>query len=586
MLRRMPALARPGVSDAAQAALDQAVLLAAAPARARQSVPDRVLASFTGKGAEAAALADPWAASPVAAASALVAEDPRLRAIQSITGAPAAVAAMAGGSASLPVALPKPGPLIRAEAVRTSLGAAEAALRDAGLRHAAIALDQARAAAGGLVQALAEGATNPLRRLQVAPAALAEAADAGLARLQARAADGLFTALAEARQSLTALDSPPLAVLAPLAALVPEPIRSLRAPPTFPSFAASRLVPPPLALPARIVPSLAAAWPALPPVNLPMGWGGRPALPEPPAAAAPPDPPDGPGLPPYDAAAAGALAGMAAAARLMRLNGLGNPLDWDALARLIAGFDAWAGTMPPLDAGDYASLMQWSGLARQLALLRGQLGFTPWDPVQQPALAEALHDRARWLSERSPWPEREAAAANLQRWLPLVDCAEAYDMPTQGAGALRALGETLRQIAAMPLPAVRDLGQLARMMAALDAMAGLQESFGFDPTSPDAAERLAALARALEGLALPTGLAATGALDRSCLDRLRQLDQSQAETLGLEELGSHGIPLLSAGLPALAALDATRRLGALQSAVAAGPAALPVPPALKGIFQA
>jgi hypothetical protein len=572
LLRRMPALARPGVA-----------------------VPDRVLAGFVGSRAEAAALADPWAASP-AAAPAPLAGNPRARAILASTGVPAAVAVAAAGSAAPPAAPPKPGVLVRAEAARASLGAAESALReagaDAGWQRAATALDQARAAAGRLVQALAAEAATPLRRLPAAaPPALAAAADAALARLQARAGDAaappaLFAALAAVRAGLAGLDPPPLAVLAPLAALAPEPalLRVLPAAPAAPGLAAPRLIPLPLALLGHPLPALAPAWPGLPPASLPVGWGGRPAPPEPVADAVPPDPPDGPGVPPYGAAAAGALAGMAAAARLMRRNGCGDPLDLDALARMIAAFDSWADTMPPLDDGDYARLMQWSGLARQLALLRGQLGVVPWDPAQQPALAEALRDRARWLADRPPWPEREAAGSNLLRWLPLVDCAEAYGMPTRGGGALRALGGMLRQIAAMPLPVVRDPGRMARMMAALDAMAGLRESFGVDPTSPEAAERLTAIARALEGLPPPPEVEAAGALDRSCLDRLRRLDRIQAEALGLEAFGSQGIPLLSAGLPVLATLDAARRLGRAPSGGDAGPATppAPAPPRLRG----
>ncbi|MFC7538672.1 hypothetical protein ACFQU2_03380 [Siccirubricoccus deserti] len=427
-MRRIPALARPGIPDAVQAALDRAVLLAVAPASARQAVPDRVLAGFIGGRAEAAALADPWAALPTALPAPL-ASDPRLRAVEAATGVPAVVAVRAVGSAAPPTAPPRSSPLVQAEAVRASLDAAEVALREAGWQHAATALDQARAAAGGLVQALTAKAPNPLRRLPAAASpALAAAADAALAQLQVRAGnapDGLPAALAEARASLAALDSPPPAVLGPLAALAPDSIRALPTAPAAPSLVLPRLIPPPLVLSARPMPSLPAAWPALPPASLPTGWGGRPASVEPAAEAAPPDPPDGPGQPSYGAVTAGALAGMAAAARLMCRNGLGSPLDWDALARLIAGFDACAGTMPPLDAGDYGRLMQWSSLARQLALLRGQFGLTPWDPAQQPALAKALRDRACWLAERPPWPERDgrrqpaalAAAGGMRRSL-------------------------------------------------------------------------------------------------------------------------------------------------------------------------
>lgn len=542
---RLPVLLRPGLSARAEAALAQAVLLASVPATARQAVPDAVLAGF-GPPRPPPALRNPWAA--VAALPAPPARlDPRGRAIATVTGlTPPAP------PPSPPPAQPAPPNEAqrRIQAAKDRLGEAAAALLADGRVEAADALDQARVAAARLVM--------PIRRstAEAPVAASFTSADAVLARLQASAGTaGLHDGLVALRQALTHLADDPMTepVAAPIAALTAR----RAALPTPRLVAKPQAAPPP-----RRIPAL----PAIPvPVEPPVAtradpWGVRAPLPARPLAELPSEEPRF--AAPYDTLTAGALSGIAAASRLMRRNGLGGLGDPGALDRLAAAIEHDNGTaddLPAWDAEDHQRLMQWCGLARQASLLRTRFGLLPWDPDQQVALAEALHQRARWLAERPPWPGRAAAADGLEQWLPLVDCAEALDLPLRGDHALRHLGRTLRHTASRSLPRPRDMAGLARTLATQDAMATLRETTGLDPASEAGAARLMAMARGLESLPDLPPADIEGVVDTTNLARLRRLDQSQAGDLDLQDLTASEIPLLSRGLPVLAALDAKRR---------------------------
>jgi hypothetical protein len=259
------------------------------------------------------------------------------------------------------------------------------------------------------------------------------------------------------------------------------------------------------------------------------------------------------------------LAGMAAALRLMRRQGLGDPASPGAMDRLAALVTEPPAADPPPDPADLERLVGWAGLARQAALLRERFGVWPWQAGAAATLAEGLQARAAWLAARPAWPGRPAAADALASWLPLVDCAEALGLPTRGDGACKALGATLRRLAATPLPALPDPLGLAQRMAALDAMACLRETLGLDPMAPEAGPALARLERGLAGLPPVPQANSQGALERGSLGRLRGLDAAQAGALGLEQLGTAEIPLLSRGLPVLAAREATARIRAAGS---------------------
>jgi len=290
-------------------------------------------------------------------------------------------------------------------------------------------------------------------------------------------------------------------------------------------------------------------------------WGGRrpPAsLPSSAGAMEPAAPP----APPYSPVGAGALAGMAAAGSLMRRS-VGRPDDPRALDRLAATIEAVNdladdSAIPNPEAGE--ALARWAGLVRQVRFVRLRLGIDPFDGDQLRVLREALDSRARWLAERRLWPEREAAASNLLRWSPLVDCGEAWERPLRGRGALRELGQAIRRSAATELPELRQPARVAQIFAALDAAAALHEALGDDPGGAAAASRLQAGARALERLAAPPTVDTAGALDGSCLDRVRTIDRAQAGELGLDSIGERSIPLVASGFPVLAALDAASRI--------------------------
>ncbi|MBK1662681.1 hypothetical protein, partial [Paracraurococcus ruber] len=250
------------------------------------------------------------------------------------------------------------------------------------------------------------------------------------------------------------------------------------------------------------------------------------------------------------------------------IGGAWDPGSWARLAEWIRRCDEPVPLPPP---EDQATLMAWGGLARQAVSLRDRLGLCPWDPEAQPALAEALDRRARWLGDRPAWPGREAAAAGLARWLPVVDCAEALDLPWRGAGALRRLGEAVRQAAAAALPALADPVATCRHLAVLDALGSLHDLLGEDALGPGLAGRLQGIAAAMARLPCPAADTA-GALDRSVLDRLRGLDRAGASALGLGTLGrgtlgEAEIPLLSAGLPALMLAQAAHRLPPLPTSL-------------------
>lgn len=578
LLGRLPVLVRPGLDPAAEAALGRAVLLASVPGSVRDAVPDAALARFLGRRRSTAAPGDPWSAMPAGPDTALPERpDPRQRAIL------AAAPAMAAPAAAPPLAATADAPpaaidarLLRARSAKAALGAAESLLRaraEAGSlawRGPADALDQARAAAGRLVRALEEAHAD--RRVMASAAPELAAADAHLARWQDAA--GAPDRVDEAAEALAAAR----AALAGLAGAAPEPLTQAIAAPILRQGAArSRRAVPPRAPPEprlapspRRVPSLppappqetAAIGPRGRPATPAQGWGSR--------APAPADPPAMPGAvdegepQPFDPATAGMLAGIAAAARLMRGQGLGSagdPRAIDRLATTIAAFEAEAARAPAIAEEDLDRLVRWGGLARQAGTLRERLGVVPWESDGASALADGLRRRARWLAERPAWLERQDAAAALMQWLPLVDCAEALGLSTQGEGALRTLGRAVRHLAAAPLPGPSDPVRTARHLAALDAMASLREALGIDPTDPRAEEAMARMARGLSTLPPVPEADTAGALDRSALDRLRRLDRTQAGELGLDGLGRSEIPLLSRGLPVLATLDAAARLG-------------------------
>ncbi len=542
---RLPVLMRPGLSARAEAALAQAVLLASVPATVRHAVPDTVLAGF-GPPRQPSALQNPWAAGAALPAPPAT-RDPRGRAVATVIGlTPPAP------PPSPPSAQPAPPNEAqrRLQAAKDRLGEAAAALLADGQLEAADALDQARVAAARLVM--------PMRRSTAEAPAVGSftSADAVLARLQAGAGTaGLHDGLATLRQALTHLADDPMAepVAAPIAALATR----RAALPTPRLVAKPRATPPP-----RRIPAL----PAIPvPVESPATtrtdpWGVRAPLPARPLAEPPSEEPRF--AAPYDTLTAGALSGIAAACGLMRRNGLGGLGDPGALDRLAAAIEhdnATTDDLPPWDAEDHQRLMQWCGLARQASLLRTRFGLVPWDRDQQPALAAALRQRGHWLAERLPWPGRAAAADGLEQWLPLVDCAEALDLPLRGDHALRNLGRALRHTASRNLPRPRDMVGLARTLATEDAMAILRETTGLDPASEAGAARLMAMARGLESLPDLPPADIEGAVDTTTFARLRRIDHSQAGDLDLQDLTTSEIPLLSRGLPVLAALDARRR---------------------------
>jgi len=250
---------------------------------------------------------------------------------------------------------------------------------------------------------------------------------------------------------------------------------------------------------------------------------------------------------------------MAAAGRLMRRCHLGGPDAPGALDRLaatIAAFNEWAADATLIDPEAGGALTRWAGVVRQARFVQQRLGVDPLDVEQLPALGEALDARARWLAARPSWSGREAAATNLLRWSPVVDCGEAWERPLRGDGALRDLGRVIRRTAATELPALREPARAAQMLAALDAAAVLQEALGDNPGGLAARSHLLASTRALERLPVPQTADPVGALDRSCLDRVRGIDRAQAGELGLNGIGDRAIPLVASGLPVLATLEA------------------------------
>lgn len=296
------------------------------------------------------------------------------------------------------------------------------------------------------------------------------------------------------------------------------------------------------------------------PAGVSADWGVRPKPPALPVAL-PPSALDA-AIPPYGAAATGALASLAAATRLMRQGGFGDPRNTPAATRLasaIEAFDRIIAATPPVDPEALGRFMHWAGIARQVAFVRARLGIDPADPEQHPALTAALQDRGAWLADRPFWEGRDAASANVAGWLPLVDCAEAFGLRVRGPGALHDLGAAIRQAAALELPQQRDPARMAEMLSVLDAVAAVEECFGVDLDDPAAAARLQSAARALERAPDPPQTEPGWVLDRSCLDRVRSLDRSQADDLRLDAIGRTGIPLLASGLPVLAAIDAIER---------------------------
>ncbi len=575
LLGRLPVLVRPGLDPAAEAALGRAVQLASVPGSARDAAPDAALARFLGRRRSAAAPGDPWSAMPAGPDRALPERpDPRQRAVLAAApamAAPAAAPPLAGTADAPPAAIDAR--LLRARSAKAALGAAESLLHaraEAGAaawRGPADALDQARAAAGRLVRALEEAHAD--RRAMASAAPDLAAADALLARWQDAA--GAPGSIDEAAEALAAARTA-------LAGLAPEPLAQAIAAPILRQGAAdARRVAPPRTPPEQRLAPLPRRVPSLPPApaqeTAAMGSRGRPAAPAQGWGSRAPAPADPPAMaeaavegepPPYGPSTAGTLAGIAAAARLMRRQGLGSAGDPRAIDRLgttIAAFEAEAARAPAIAEEDLDRLVRWGGLARQAGTLRERIGVVPWESDGASALADGLRRRARWLAERPAWPERQDAAAALMQWVPLVDCAEALGLPTQGEGALRTLGRAVRHLAAAPLPGASDPVRTARQLAALDAMASLREALGIDPTDPRAEEAMARMARGLSTLPPVPEADTAGALDRSALDRLRRLDRTQAAELGLDGLGGSEIPLLSRGLPVLATLDASARLG-------------------------
>jgi hypothetical protein len=262
----------------------------------------------------------------------------------------------------------------------------------------------------------------------------------------------------------------------------------------------------------------------------------------------------------------GLLAGVANVATLYRRlsgRGLADPVSLRDLAGTIESFNACLAALPeppPLP----ASLAEWGAAGRGVSAVRAQMGVDLLQPDGGPALQAAIRERQAALATPVPgWMAQRAQA--VTQWLELDQLATALGLPVRGAGALARLGAAVRLVTSADLPPCASPTKAAACLARTDDLTAIREGFGIDPLSPGGPARLqeagATLSRILASSPIPPAPNADAArgLTQGALQRLRQIDRSQAGDLGLLHVNAVAAPVLTSAPLILSVLDAISR---------------------------
>jgi hypothetical protein len=269
-----------------------------------------------------------------------------------------------------------------------------------------------------------------------------------------------------------------------------------------------------------------------------------------------PDPEPLPG-PPFDCSALAALGSTVAMFRSRFGYSLARPGAVSDLAETIESFNDCTAGQEPIDPDMLEALTRWGGLARGIGAVRDQMGVDLLRPDAGPQFSHSVADP---LGSSVAWQEQRAQA--IMNWMPLDQAASALDMPVSGDGALTRLGRTLRTLADAELPDLVNPWGANSLLAALDQLQAIAQTFGVDALSPDAAGPLSAIGRRVAGnlagrmdgsAPMPT---AFSGLTHASLDRFACIDRSQASELGLAGLDAMSSPVMTAAPPVLGILNA------------------------------
>jgi hypothetical protein len=267
-----------------------------------------------------------------------------------------------------------------------------------------------------------------------------------------------------------------------------------------------------------------------------------------------------------------AMAALASAASLYRANfgaSLASPGALSDLAETLESFNDCLALRPPMDREALEPLSGWGALARGVGAVRERMGVDLLQPGGGNALSAAILDRQPMIAGGiAAWQEERAQT--IMGWLILDRAAEALVMPTNGAGALRALGRQLRTLAGAEMPECVDPMRTASMLAMLDNARTIRATFGVNALSLSGADRLRAIGKRVSDnvsgrtrwiAALAPSPSMTLGLTYPALTRFSRIDRTQAGDLGVQGLAPDGGPLMTWAPAVLAVLAAAHDAG-------------------------
>ena len=282
--------------------------------------------------------------------------------------------------------------------------------------------------------------------------------------------------------------------------------------------------------------------------------------------------------PPFNVAAMAALAG---AASLYRANfgiSLASAGALSDLAETIESFNDCLALRPPMDQEALEPLSRWSALARGVGAVRERMGVDLLQPGGGNALSAAILERQPMIASGiAAWQEERAQT--VMGWLILDQAAIALNMPTNGPGALRALGFQLRKLAGADVPECVDPMRTASMLAMLDNARTIRNTFGVNALSLTGADRLRAIGERVRDnvsgrtrwfAALAPSPSMTLGLTYPALARFSRIDRTQASDLGVRGLTPGSGPLMTSAPAVLAVLAAAHDVGG-RSVIRRGP---------------